>query len=284
MSKIALITGSTDGIGKATAMALVKRDYTIHLLGRSKEKGERALEELKSISDKNHKLYLVDLSSIQANKQFVNKYLEENDRLDVLILNALAFPEKGMKTVDGFDLTFSVGYISRYIFSILLNPLLESTAGSRVIHVGQGASAGVVNYEAVKNPIKVGEKYTLVDKVKTTNQPYVANRYFSLLLNRETGISVPHEYYHPGTVDTQQVKDSPAVLRFIGKLVGEIIQPEKSGDLLADHIEDTTASEVAGKYYSKGKQKKIAPKLFATKERFAELVEFSEEETGVKAL
>jgi NAD(P)-dependent dehydrogenase (short-subunit alcohol dehydrogenase family) len=72
MKKIALITGSTDGIGKATAIELAKVGYTVHIHGLNAERGRKVLETLRHINaNKDHKLFLVDLSTINFNKQFL---------------------------------------------------------------------------------------------------------------------------------------------------------------------------------------------------------------------
>lgn len=282
MNKTTLITGSTDGIGKATALAMAKKGYTIHVLGRNEERGKKVLKELKLISNKPHQLFLVDLSTTKSIIDFLDKYTAEFKQLDVLILNALAFPKKAMQTKEGFELTFAVGYISRYIFSILLEPILQNTVNSRVIHIGQGSKAGIIDFESIKNLKNIGKEYSLMDKAKVTLIPYIADGTFTHFVNRENHLQTPHEYYHPGMVDTQQVKESPKFIQWIGKLIGEIIQPEESGRLLADHIENTTSNEISGKYYSKGRLKKTSNKMKNAIKNYNELIEFSENETGIK--
>lgn len=281
MNKTALITGSTDGIGKATAIALAKDGYTIHVLGRNKERGEAVINELKNISNQPHRLFLVDLATIQANIDFINNYTARSKQLDVLILNALAFPKKATQTIDGFELTFAVGYLSRYIFSVLFESILQNTPNSRVIHVGQGSKAGKIDFEKVQNLKNIGKVYSLIDKAKITLTPYIADGMFTHFVNRENHLQVPHEYYHPGSVDTQQIKESPKILQWLGKLFGEIITPEKSGQLLADHIKNTNGNETQGTYYSKGRLKKTSNQMKNAVEHYQSLIKDSQKATNV---
>lgn len=278
-----LITGATDGIGKATAIAFAKNGYTVHILGRNKEKGEETLQALRNVlPEAKHELFLVDLSEIVENRTFLEHYIQTYEKLDVLILNALAFPHKGKQTKDGLELTFAVGYVSRYLFSTLLEPLLVKGDDSRVIHIGQGSLAGNVDYDKVLRQNDIDKKYTLSDKVKVTYNAYKADGLFTHFVNEKSGIQTPHEYYHPGTVDTQQIKDGPKVIRFLGKLFGAIISPEKSGTLLATHVIDTKGEEVAGTYYSMGKLMKHKERLKTSGDQFLKLIAFSEKITEVK--
>ena len=61
--KVILLTGATDGIGKAAAMNFAKRDATLTIVGRNREKTERALAELNAASENNSiDLLICDLS------------------------------------------------------------------------------------------------------------------------------------------------------------------------------------------------------------------------------
>lgn len=278
----ALVTGATDGIGKATAIALAENGYTVHILGRNRERGQNTLNQLKKVSpEKDHQLFLVDLSTITSNQKFIQEYTTTYHKLDLLILNALAFPYQGIRTKEGYDLTFAVGYLSRYLFSMGFDSILQQGKNARVLHIGQGSLAGNVDFDKVKNPIKLGQTYSLSDKIKVTYNAYKADGLFTHFVNQRTNIKTPHEYYHPGTVDTQQVKDGPKIVRFLGKLFGAIISPQKSGNILVQHIKNTQKTNTASQYYSLGKLQKHKARLLNSEKYFDTLIRFSEELTNV---
>ena len=83
--RIVLVTGSTDGIGKATALQLARKGATVLLHGRNRQKGLAVLEDMRSItgSDRLH-LYIADLSSLGQVRRLAAQIQEEHDRLLVL--------------------------------------------------------------------------------------------------------------------------------------------------------------------------------------------------------
>ncbi|TKC98066.1 SDR family NAD(P)-dependent oxidoreductase [Polyangium fumosum] len=87
--KVILITGATDGIGKAAAMDFAKRGATMTIVGRNKEKTTQVLAELKDASgNQNLDLLLCDLSRMADVKRAAEAFKAKHDRLDVLVNNA----------------------------------------------------------------------------------------------------------------------------------------------------------------------------------------------------
>ena len=271
--KVALITGGTDGIGKATALELAGHGYTLHVLGRSKVRGERTLAEARGIApDTPHELFLVDLADLEAVNAFLREYVDSYDTLDLLVLNANAWvPNVSVSSV-GVDVVFTVGYLSRYLFSIRLNPLLEAGQDARVVHVGDARIIREIDYARLSRP-----DYGIL---KATSQSYAASALLAYFLNALDMTSVPHETMDPGVVNTRQIKERNIVLRALARL-GGLLEPEESGRRIVRHILETRARDVASRYYSLEKEKKLPEKLTATKARFERLVAYSERVTGV---
>lgn len=276
MNKTALITGSTDGIGNAIAIELAMHNYTIHVLGRNKEKGEATLKKLQEInSTRNHELFLVDLASIKVNLEFVEQYLKRYNKLDLLILNANTYPKNVSITEDKIDQIFAVGYVSRYIFSVKLDQLLANSEDSRVIHIGDVTLLKSINYKRLSNP-----NY---GSTKATYQSYTGSAFLVYFLGKTTKTTVPHEFHHPGIVNTSPFKELHFIFRFLLKLerLGSI-EPEQSGKIIVKHILETRASDIAGKFYVKGKLKAPKKKLINGIEKYKKLIAFTEQLTNIK--
>ena len=87
--KNVLITGPTEGIGRATAVALAERGARLHLLCRNPEKASALRDALRSRhGDLPVDLYLADLGDFGAVRRAASAFVDRNERLDVLINNA----------------------------------------------------------------------------------------------------------------------------------------------------------------------------------------------------
>lgn len=111
---------------------------------------------------------------------------------------------------NGYDLIFMVGYISRYIFSVMLNETLENTKNSRVMHIGELKSKDELLFDEMKNTNKKLRK--------TISIPYTASAYLAYYYNRLGITKVPHEYMGPGATNTNAMKQMVLFIKFLSKL------------------------------------------------------------------
>lgn len=246
MIKKALITGASDGIGRETAIELAKIGYSIHVLGINKERGIELLKILnRQLSDGEHELFIVDLSEMKQVNKFLNYYTNRYKSLDILVLNAGIFPKKKTLSKDGIDLSFSVGYVSRYLFSIKLNTLLEKSNIGKVIHIS-GSVVGKIHYSKLNKPT--------YNKMTSVWQNSVGSALIVNNWKKITQSSVAHMHWNPGIVNTQTVKSQSKTVQILSKLMG-MIEPNKAGKMLAQNIEQYKANEVNGKFFLKGTMK-----------------------------
>lgn len=137
---VILVTGATDGLGKQVARDLAARAATVLLHGRSREKGEAALREIRDATG-NRKLiyYNADFSSLDAVRELSDQIQAAQKRLDVLINNAgIGAGSRRApceKSKDGHELRFAVNYLSPFLLTHRLLPLLKRSAPARVVNV-----------------------------------------------------------------------------------------------------------------------------------------------------
>ncbi len=144
-----LITGATDGLGRALAERLADDGSTLILHGRDRERGHRAMEEIAAATG-NDRLELViadlaDLSQVEAMAEGVERH---HDRLDVLISNAgigteLPGGHARSESADGHELRFAVNYLAGYSLIRRLLPLLRASAPSRIVQVASAGQAPI---------------------------------------------------------------------------------------------------------------------------------------------
>jgi len=131
-----LITGSTDGLGEATAERLLRRGATLLVHGRSEQKLERALAKLGVDRGATVRGLLADLGSREQVRRLARCVESDVDRLDVLVNNAgVAVMDGRRESHDGFELTFAVNYLSHFLLTAELLPLLRRSAPSRIVNV-----------------------------------------------------------------------------------------------------------------------------------------------------
>ena len=143
--QIILITGATDGLGRAVASELAGQGATLLLHGRSEKRGKRTLDEIRAQTG-NDKLtyYCADFESLSEVRDLSDAVRAGHDRLDVLLNNAaLGIDPVRRVTVDGHEATFQVDYLAPYMLSYLLETLLIASAPSRIVNVASAGQAPI---------------------------------------------------------------------------------------------------------------------------------------------
>ncbi len=135
--RIAMITGSTSGIGKETARELSRQGFKVIMACRNKLKAESVRKELASDTGNNDfEIIMVDMASLDSIRTFATESLNKFDRVDILINNAGVFQPKRTMTVDGFETTFAVNHLAPFLVTSLLLPLLRNGGESRIVNLG----------------------------------------------------------------------------------------------------------------------------------------------------
>ena len=198
-----LVTGATDGLGRRVARELAAKGTTVLLHGRSPERLEATLEELRGqTSSQKVGSYLADLSSLAAVRDLADRILSEYDRLDVLVNNAGIIVQERKESEDGYELTFAVNYLSHFLLTSLLLPLLKDSAPARVVNV---ASAGQSPIDFDDPMLERG-----YDAMRAYSTSKLAQIMFTLeLAERLSGTGVSVNALHPASLmDTKMVQDT----------------------------------------------------------------------------
>jgi NAD(P)-dependent dehydrogenase (short-subunit alcohol dehydrogenase family) len=137
--RVVLVTGSTDGIGRATARALAAGGMKVILHGRAKPKVDAVLAALgEELPGAELEGVSFDLGSQAAVRRGAEQILARVPALHVVINSAGIFAGERVVTDDGAELTFAVNHLGPFLLTELLAPRLEASATaapSRVINV-----------------------------------------------------------------------------------------------------------------------------------------------------
>ncbi len=137
-AKTALVTGGTSGIGRSIVSALAQRGYHVVALGRDKARGAAIEHEARGGPGRVQFVEL-DQSDLGAVRDFARTYAERAAPLN-LLANVAGMTRPARKvTADGFEESFTVGYLSAVVLCSWLEPLLAKGDNARIINVGAAA-------------------------------------------------------------------------------------------------------------------------------------------------
>jgi NAD(P)-dependent dehydrogenase (short-subunit alcohol dehydrogenase family) len=206
--KVVLITGSTDGVGKLVARQLAGAGAQVLLHGRSAEKGAAVLEEIRAATGSRKLEYFrADLASLEEVRGLAQMVAAKHDRLDILINNAgIGFGPRGRMhreiSREGHELRFAVNYLSHFLLTLRLLPVIGRSANARIVNV---ASLG--QYPIDFADVMLSESY---DGTRAYRQSKLAQVMFTIdLAERLESSGITVNSLHPATfMNTRMVLES----------------------------------------------------------------------------
>jgi len=197
-----LVTGATDGLGREVARELAQRGARVLLHGRDEQRAEdsrRAIAEATG-SDRIDVL-IADLSSLAEVRDLARQVGEATDALHALVNNAGVAGPPRTETEDGHELHLAVNYLSHFLLTHELLPLLERSAPARIVNV---ASIGQAPIDFEDPMLERG-----YDPMRAYSQSKLAQISSTFELAERLGESgVTVNALHPATLmDTKMVRE-----------------------------------------------------------------------------
>jgi NAD(P)-dependent dehydrogenase (short-subunit alcohol dehydrogenase family) len=265
--KVVLITGSTDGLGREVALQLAATGAHIIVHGRNRERGMQVVSEIEKAGKGSARFYEADLASFSEVRQFANTILKDYQRLDVLINNAGIWLRNATTrelSADGNELTFQVNYLSGFLLTHMLKPLLIKSAPSRIINVAS-RTQNEVNLDDPNQTSGFSGQFAY-------GQSKLAQVMFTIDLARElegTGVTV--NAVHPASqMDTRMVRD-------VGNIPRTTV--EEGAASVMNLVQ--SANPGTGQFYDQLQQSRALPQAYEEEAR-QKLKEISRRLTGVK--
>ena len=200
MKPCVLVTGATDGIGRASAQALHDRGWRVLVHGRTKLKAEktaRALNPDKNIATPVWGNFEV-MDEVAA---LATQVISEVDALDALLNNAGIYPAQRKITADGFELTMAVNHFAPFLLTNRLIKLLKAANSARIVTVSSTTHNGAsLNVDDLLLEHKC-DSYAAYSASKLANILFTRQPARNLDKTRVTANSL-----HPGVVRTKLLR------------------------------------------------------------------------------
>jgi NAD(P)-dependent dehydrogenase (short-subunit alcohol dehydrogenase family) len=247
-TKTIVITGASDGIGRAASRALKDLGHQMVIVGRNEQKTKAWAQELEV------DYFTCDFAQLSLVSNLADKLLLAYPRIDVLANNAGGImPSARQVTIDGNELTFQVNHLAPFL---LTNLLIERLVGSKatVINTSSIAHSSLAqfNIEDLQNEVSYSPE-SAYGNAKLCNILHVRE------LNRRYGADGLNAVsYHPGIIRTNFAEGSGSIMKLIYRTPLKYLleSPKKGAETLVWLADKTPGKDFkAGKYYVRKKAK-----------------------------
>ena len=147
--EVVLVTGATDGLGRALAVDLAREGATVLVHGRDPGRIAATVEQVTAaVGGGRPRSYQADFADLAQVRALAGQVAANEPRLDVLVNNAgigATVPGGGARqeSADGYELRFAVNYLAGFALTRLLLPLLTSSAPSRIVNVSSAGQQAI---------------------------------------------------------------------------------------------------------------------------------------------
>ena len=239
-----LVTGPTSGLGRAATDALAALGARVVLVGRSEERLALLRDELvRAHGEDRFPVVVADMGSLASVRAAVARILATESRLDVLIDNAGAIYPERIEGPDGIEATLAVLVVGPFALVAGLQPLLQRTAGARVIAVTSG---GMYSQRLDLDDLqsRAGEYSGARAYARSKRAQTAIVREWS---RRLAGSGVSFAVMHPGWADTPGLAETlPGFYRLMRPLLRTAAEGSDTITWLATHPAPASTS---GKLY-----------------------------------
>jgi NAD(P)-dependent dehydrogenase (short-subunit alcohol dehydrogenase family) len=253
-----VISGGTDGMGKGLGLRFADRGDRVLAVGSSPAKGRALLAEAERLGAADRVTFLqADLSTLAGMRSAVAAIQSAVDRIDGLVFATQRFRPERVETADGFEYTFALSYLSRFVFGHELIGLLDEAAAPVVFNLaGPGGMPGKIYWD----DLHLREGYT---GMRAAMQASRCNDLLGVdFPRRHPDSRVRYVLYNPLFVKTGMADPLPQPQRVVTKTLAWLLaqRVERAVVPMAGIMDDPPAAPVSA--FKKGRPLPLTGKDF----------------------
>jgi NAD(P)-dependent dehydrogenase (short-subunit alcohol dehydrogenase family) len=242
---VVLITGATDGLGRALAERLAQDGAELLVHGRDAERLARVADELAAASEgPTPRTFLADLADLAEVRRLAAEVRDATDRLDVLVSNAgIGSGEPDGRdrrtSADGYELRFAVNFLAGFLLTLELLPLLRASAPARVVNV---ASLG-------QYPLDFDD--LMLERGYDGSRAYAQSKLAQIMAGFELAARVPANEVTVNSLHPATYMPTKMVLQEVGRQVDSI-----EDGVAATHrlVSDPALAGVTGAFFDRARE------------------------------
>ena len=242
MSELAVITGTTHGIGRVTSRELARAGKTVVMLCRDVTAANAVRDEIMRHSPRARvEVVRCDLASLASVREAAAAVRRDYPPLGLLVNNAGMVSTRPRTSVDGFELTFATNHLGPFLLTALLSDHLDKAArivmiASRIHYRGRLDLAAVTDARAGYGATAAYARSKLANVMHTF-----------ALARRMAGTGISVNCLHPGVVATNLL---PRWLRVIKPLFTPVVFDAERGARTTVHLAlDQSVAGATGRYF-----------------------------------
>ena len=254
MSALAVVTGTTHGIGRVTSIELARAGYDLVMLCRNVQAAATLREEIAALSPGSAVAVIpCDLASLVSVRECTRMLRGSFGRIALLVNNAGIVSQRHRMSPDGFELTFATNHLGPFLLTLSLLDRMASNA--RIVNV-----ASRVHYRGSLDLERVPDPKARYRSIAAYAQSKLANVLFTFALaHRLAGSGITANCLHPGVVATHLL---PPWLRLLKPLISRPIFDAERGARTTLYLAmSSELAAVSGCYFDEHQRRQPAAPL-----------------------
>ena len=245
--RIAVVTGTTHGIGRVSALELARAGYTVVMLSRNAAANEAVAADIRArVPGAVIECHTCDLASLASVRAAAQAVVSRHQRIDLLLNNAGIVSTRRRQSVDGFELCFATNHLGPFALTELVRERM--VAGGRIVTVSSRVyPKGVLDLDAITDPAARYRSIAAYSRSKLANVLHTLG-----LARRLEGTGITVNCLHPGVVATHLL---PGWLNLIRPLFKREILDEARGARTSLYLAlSPEVQGITGRYYDEHQQ------------------------------